>query len=145
MGTEFLELLAHVFVDVLEGVKEGRADGGGAGTILDSGAQVQFVGVHQAAIGMIDDHELLGAEEIVGDDEGAEGIVGHDAAGVADDVGIAGFQTEGEDREARVHAGEDGEFALGTRSEAAQLVSARVEFVRGEDFVDDSHGLESLT
>jgi len=31
MGTEFLELVADVFVDILEGEEEGGGNGGGAG------------------------------------------------------------------------------------------------------------------
>jgi len=140
VGAKLLQLVAHVFFDVLEGVEEGWGDGGGSGAILDAGAQIVFVGVHQAAIGVIDDHEFLGAEEMVRDDQGAEGVFGDDAAGVADDVGVAGFQAERADGEARVHTGEDGEFACGTRRECAEFVRARIDFVGLQDFVDYGHG-----
>ncbi len=42
-----------------------------------------------AAIGVMDDEKLLGAEKFVADDEGADGVVTGAAAGVADDVGVA--------------------------------------------------------
>ena len=144
VSVEFLELVADVFVDVLEGVEEGGSDGGGAGAILDAGAEVLFGGVHEAAVSVVDDHELLGAEEMVRDQKRAEGIVGDDAASVADDVGVAGFEAESADGEARVHAGEDGELALGTRSETAQFVGAGVLFVGDEDVVNDGHSGEQF-
>ena len=140
MGSEFLELVANIFVDVLESVEEGRGNGGSAGAILDTRAKVLLSGLHEAAIGVIDDHELLGSEEVVRDQEGAERIVGNDATGVADDVRVAGLEAECADREARIHASEDCELALGTRGEAAELVGAGVLLVGDEDFVDDGHG-----
>lgn len=65
MSAEFLQLMANVFFDVLKGVKEGGRDGGSAGVILDSGAEILLAGVHQAAIRVIDDHDFLGTEEEV--------------------------------------------------------------------------------
>jgi hypothetical protein len=145
MGAELLQLVANVFFDVLEGVKEGGRDGGGAGAILDSGAEILFAGVHQAAIGVVDDHDFLSAEKKVGDNQGAKRIFGDDAAGIADDVGVTGFETKGANGEASVHAGEYGEFALWARCEVAKLVGARIEFVGNENFVDDGHAGDSLT
>jgi len=57
--------VADIFIDVLEGVEEGGRNSGHSGAILDSGTQVLFAGVHQAAIGVIDDHDFLSAEQIV--------------------------------------------------------------------------------
>ena len=145
MSAEFLELVADIFVDVLESVEKSGGDGGGAGAILDAGAQVLLTGVHEAAVGVIDDHEFLGAEEMVGDEKGTERIVSDDASSIADDVRIAGFETEGTNGEARIHASKDGELALGTGSEAAEFVSARIEFVGNEDFVNNGHGGEQFS
>src|SRR6266478_2979661 len=61
MGAELLQLVADIFFDVLERVKEGGGDSLGPGAVLDSGAQILFGGVHQAAIGVVDDHEFVGA------------------------------------------------------------------------------------
>ena len=140
MGAEFLELVADIFVDVLEGEEEGGGDGGGACAILNASAEVLLAGEHEATVGVVDDHELFGAKEVMGDEEGAEGIVGDDAAGIANDVGVAGFEAEGADGEARVHTSEDGEFALGARGEAPKFVGAGIDFVGNKDFVDDRHG-----
>ena len=104
MRVKFLQLLANVFFDVLERVEERGRDRCGAHAILNSGAQVLFADVHQAAIGVIDDHEFLGAEQVVRNDEGTHGVFGHDATGVADDVRVSGFQTKCADGKARVHA-----------------------------------------
>jgi len=129
MRAEFLELVADVFIDVFEGVEEGRGDCRRASTVLDAGTQFFLGGMHQAAIGVIDDHELLGIEKIVGDEEGAEGIVCDDATGVSDDVGVAGLQAEGADGEARVHAGKDGQVPFRARGEFAEFVRAGVDLV----------------
>jgi len=144
MGAEFLQLVADIFFDVLEGVEEGRSKSGGSCAILDSGAQVLFGGEHQSAIGVIDDHDFLGAQEIVRYDQGAQGVFRHDTAGVADDVRVSRFQTQGTNRKAGIHTGQDGELALGARGKLAQFMGARVNFVGSEDFIDDAHGHDSL-
>src|SRR5712692_1932307 len=145
MGAELLQLVADIFFDVLEGVEEGGSNSGGSGAILDSGAQVLFGGEHQSAIGVIDDHDFLGAQEVVRYDQGAQGVFRHDAAGIADDVRVSRFQAQGANRKPGIHTGQDGELALGTRGQFAQFVGARVNFVGGEDFIDGAHGQRSLT
>ena len=140
MGVEFLQLVADIFFDVLEGVEVGRGDGGGSAAIVDAGTQILFVGVHQAAIGVIDDHDFLGAQQVVGDDQGAQRVLGNDASGVANDVGVSGFQAQGADREPGVHAGKYGQLALRAWGESAQFVGARINFVCSENLVDDAHG-----
>jgi len=92
MGAELLQLVADIFIDVLEGVEEGGSNSGGSGAILDSGAQILFAGEHQSAIGVIDDHDFLGAEQIMRYDQGAQGVFRHDTAGVAYDVRVSRFQ-----------------------------------------------------
>ena len=44
-------------------------------------------GLH-AAVGVVDHEPLLGAEQLVGDDEGADGVIARAAAGVADDMRV---------------------------------------------------------
>src|SRR5882762_4591484 len=144
MGAELLQLVADIFFDVLEGVEEGGSNSGRSRAILDSGAQILFGGVHQSAIGVIDDHDFLGAKEIVRYDQGAQGIFRHNTAGVADDVSVSRFQTQGANRKPRIHTGQDGELALGTGGQFAQFMGARVNLVGGEDLVDYAHGQNSL-
>src|SRR5258708_2645296 len=144
MGAELLQLVADIFFDVLEGVEEGGSNGGGSGAILDSGAQVLLGGEHQSAIGVIDDHDFLGAQEVVRYDQGAQGVFRHDAAGIADDVRISRFQAQGANGKPGIHTGQDGELALGARGQFAQFMGARVNFVGSEDLVNDAHGQNSL-
>ncbi len=72
-----------------------------------------FVGEElHAAVGVVDDEEFFGAEELVADDQRADGVVAGAAAGVANDVSVA-FGEAGVfgGVKAGVHAGEDGEAA----------------------------------
>src|SRR5260370_25035995 len=138
MATEFLQLVAHVFFDVLEGVEEGRGDGFSSGTILDSRPQILFGGLHQSAIGVINDHELLRAEQMMRHDQGPQGVVRYDSTGVSDDVGVSLFQSESASRKAGIHASQDRQLAFWTRRQSAQFMNARVNFLGGQNFVYDA-------
>ena len=89
MGAKLLQLFAHIVFDVLEGVEEGGRNNSSSGAILDSRAQILFAGVHQTAIRMIDDHNFLGAQQIVRYDQGAQRVVGDDTSGIAEDMCIS--------------------------------------------------------
>jgi hypothetical protein len=65
MRPQFLQLFPHILLNILKGKKECGSDGCCARAILDSRAKVVLAGVHQSAIGVIDDHEFLGFEEVV--------------------------------------------------------------------------------
>ena len=87
-----------------------------------------------AAVGVMDDEPLAGAEELVGDHQRADRVVARPAAGVADDVRVALAQPGVLRRvEPRVHAGEDGELArrwqcqvcLGAERRCVLLVGAQ--------------------
>src|ERR1039458_5290957 len=56
----------------------------------------QFVFAHlqQAAVGVVDDDELLRVEQVMRDNQRPQGIFGGDAAGVADHVRVSGMQTQ---------------------------------------------------
>ena len=140
MCAELLQLVADIFFDVLEGVEEGRSNRGGSSAILNSGPQILFAGIHQSAIGVIDDHDLFGAQQIVRYDQRAQGVLRNDAARIADDVRVPRFQTQGANRKPRIHTGQDCELALRTWGQFSQFMGARVYFVCCEDFVDDAHG-----
>ena len=51
--SQFLQLMPHVFFDVLESVEKRGRHGGGAGAILDARAQLLLGGVHQPDSGEI--------------------------------------------------------------------------------------------
>ena len=93
MAPKLLQLVADIFLDVLERVEEGWGDGCSARAILDSSAQILLVRMHQTAIGMIDDHDFLGAKEIVRYNQRAQCVVRYDTAGISYDVRIPGLQT----------------------------------------------------
>ena len=42
-----------------------------------------------AAVGVVNDEELIGAEQLVGDDQGAERVIAGASSGIANHVGIA--------------------------------------------------------
>ena len=89
-----------------------------------------------AAVGVMNHEEFAGAEKLVADDQGTDGIVTGAAAGIADHVGVA-FGEAGEFRgiEARVHAGQDGEAARRWESQLALLAKLIGIFAVGfEDF-----------
>src|SRR5712664_467989 len=103
MRMKFLQLVADIFFDVLEGIEKSRCNRGCSGTILDSGTQILFGGLHQSAIGVIDDHELFRAEQMMRHDQGTQGVVRYDAAGVSDDVGVSLLQSQSASRKPGIH------------------------------------------
>ena len=144
MGAKFLQLVANIFIDVLERVKKRWHDSRSARAILNSVAQILFRSVHQPAIGVVDDHELPGVQQIMRYNQGTQAVFSDNAAGISNDMGIAVFQAESESREPRIHTSQHGEVTFGARREPAQFVRTGIEFVCCEDFVDYAHGLDSL-
>ena len=139
MGAEFLHLLANAALHVREGVEVVRRKHGGPADALQLVAKFVVSESEHATVGVVDEDELLGAELVMGDDERAQRVFGDDAAGIADDMGVADIQAEGADGEPRIHAGEDGELAFGTRREVFELVRAGVGLIGDEDIVGDGH------
>ena len=92
------------------------------------------------AVGVVDQDDLLGAEQALGDGQRADLVVGDDAARVADDVRVAFVQAEDAvDVEPGVHAGDDGDvLGRGQRERAGE--GLRVAGVVGEQIVGDGHG-----
>lgn len=86
-------MAAAIFFYVSEGAEGCGSNNVGAGPILDSGAQIMFGGMHQSAIRMIDDHNFLGAQQVVRYDKGAYSVFSDDAAGIAKNVCFPGFQS----------------------------------------------------
>ena len=99
---------------------------------IEFGHRAVLEGQHPAA-GVLDDDDLLGAEETLADDQRADRVVGREAAGVADDVGLARPEAEDVlDGQPRVHAGEDGELAGRRELEVRPVERRRVASVLGE-------------
>jgi len=73
---------------------------------------------------VIDDHELFRAEQMMRHDQGTQGVVRYDAAGVSDDVGVSLLQSQSASRKPGIHTSQDRELAFGTRGQSAQFVGA---------------------
>ena len=86
----------------------------------DAGLRLDFVlhgflaQAEGAAAGVVDQHHRPGAEEALGQHQRADDVVGDDAAGVAEDMGVTRLEPEQPDGvDAGVHAGHDGDAELG--------------------------------
>jgi len=102
-------LAAYVLLGVLEGVEVRWGYDRNAGLLFELVEELVVGKGEHAAIGVVDDDEFLSSEQVMRNDQGAQRVFGGDTAGVANDVGIAGFEAEKLfDGDARVHAGEDG-------------------------------------
>ena len=110
--------LAHAVGQVGEGSRRpGRPC---AGLSLQGGAQFVVGEGEHAAAGVVDEEDLLGAQQVLADRQGADRVLGDQAAGVADDVRLARGEPQGrEDVYARVHAGHDGDLLLPLGRQAA--------------------------
>ena len=92
----------------------------------------QFVLLHfqQAAVGVVDDDELLRVEQMMRNDQRAQGIFGGDASGITDHVRVSGMQAQAVlEQDAGIHAGENRDVAAGADREISQGE------VAGESFV----------
>src|SRR5579859_990137 len=74
-----------------------------------------------------------------------QAVVGHNAAGIADNVRVSGLQSQGANRKPGIHAGEDGKLARRARSQCAQFVGAGVDFIGFQDFINHAHVCHSVT
>src|SRR4051794_3530679 len=121
-GLDPLDRLPHVLLEVVERLRGPvRLD---AGVLLDLALEVVVAEGEHPAVGVVDEDDLLGAEQPLRDREGADLVVGHDPAGVADHVRVAQLQTEDRIRvHARVHACHDGDLP-GRRQRKVALVEA---------------------
>ncbi len=100
-----------------------------------------------AAIAVMDDEPLIGAEQLVRDDQRADGVVAGAPAGVADHMRVAFRKPSIFGRiEPRVHAGQDREFTARRQGQLALFAEIRgVAGVGGGDFRDDpAHDRRSL-
>lgn len=139
VGLEFLYLLSDIGFDVLEGVKAHGRAGRESGFAFDLRVHFFFGSLHHAAIGVVDHHHFIGSQHVVRDEKRAQGVVGDDAAGVADHVRVLLNQAQCGQGDARVHTGEDREMLAGARRDAVGFVGECSAGVCGEDVVDGGH------
>jgi hypothetical protein len=77
-----------------------------------------------AAVGVVDEDDLLGAQEVLGDRERADLVVRHDAACVSDHMSVALLKADqAGGNQARIHAGDDSNLLRG-RKRQIPLVEA---------------------
>jgi hypothetical protein len=134
------DLLADVGLEIREGVEMRGRNGCAAGFFLEGMQQVMIFEGQHAAIGVVDNDEFLGAEQMMGNDERAQSVFAGDATGVADDVGFADFEPEDLlDGEARVHAGQHRELTVGAQGGGAWIEGRSVFLIRAQNFVGNAH------
>src|SRR4249919_2173095 len=81
-----LHLLADVRLKVVESIEMSGFTGHNTHLFGQLRAQFVFLNLEQAAVGMVDDDELLRVEQVMRDDQRAQRVFGGDAAGVTDHV-----------------------------------------------------------
>ena len=113
--------------------------------VLDRALELVVGEGEHPAVGVVDEDDLLGPEQALGDRQRADLVVGDHAAGVADDVGVALLQAEqGVGIQARVHAGEHGDLP-GRRDRQIALVEARgVGLGVAQQLIGGAHGVVLL-
>lgn len=94
MRSHRMHLLPNVGLQICKGVKPGWNRSSHSGAALQSFAQLVLLKRCHAAIGVVDDDEFLRTRQMVRDDQRSQDIVGHDAARISDDVGIAELEPE---------------------------------------------------
>ena len=139
-GLDAGDRLAHAVGQVGEGPRRpGRPR---AGLSLQGGAQLLVGEGEHAAAGVVDEEDLLGAQQVLADRQGADRVLGDQAAGVADDVRLARGEPQGrEDVHARVHAGHDRDLLrpLGRQAAPGENLGG-VGGVAGDKSLGDGHG-----
>src|SRR3954447_12471304 len=97
----------------------------------------RLVRSEKAAARMADDDDLVGTKERLTDDQRADDVVGCDAAGISDDVRIAGSEAERLlDVQPRVHARDDRDPAQRRGGQRGPIERLRVALVLGQDPVE---------
>jgi len=132
MGLHFAHLLAHILFQIIERVEVSRFTGNCTHLVRKLRTQLVFIYLQQAAVRVIDDDELLRVEQVMRDDQGADGVVGGDASGVTDHVRVSGTEPEAVlEQDAGVHTGEHRGVAAWAHLQIAQVETAREDFVGG--------------
>jgi hypothetical protein len=89
---------------------------------------------------VVDEHDLLGAEQPLADGQRAQLVLRDDPAGVADDVRVTLGQTEQAVRvQPRVHARDHGDLLGGRHRQDALVEAGGVLLGVGQQLIGDSH------
>src|SRR4051812_36729007 len=131
--------LPDVVVDV--GERPRRPWRPAPGRLLDQVGEADVVGRLETALGVVHQDDLAGPEQVLGDGQRPDGVLGDHATGVADDVGVTDLEPQqAEQRHPGVHAGDHGHSPRrADRLAAGEL--PRPPLVRREHPVDLGHPL----
>jgi len=100
--------LANVCIEIREGLDGER--GCHTGLSLQLRAKPVVGDALHPAVGVMDQHDVRGAQSPLGDGKGAHHVVSDDAPSIPEDMRLSGLQTKRrEDIQARVHTGDDGQ------------------------------------
>ncbi len=132
------DLLTEVFFEIIEGMKVGGCTERGSHFLGELFLEFVLAHFEQAAIGVIDDDELLGIEEVMGNYQRAQRVFGGDTAGIADHVRVSGTQTKTAlEENSGVHTGQHGDAAARLNREVSEVEVFNKFLVGFEQFVGD--------
>src|SRR5215210_7253849 len=112
-----------------------------AGVLLDLAAEVVVLEGEHAAVGVVDEDDLLGAEQPLRDRQRADLVVGDDPAGVADHVRVALAEPQQPVWvQSRVHARDDGDLPRRRQRQIALVEALGVRLGVAQQLIGDAHG-----
>lgn len=137
-GLDAAQRLPDVLVDI--GERLGRPFGLESDLVLDLLLEAVVGERQHAAVGVVDEDDLPGAEQSLADGQRANLVVGHHTAGIADDVRLALRQAKGAIHvESGVHARDDRDV-LARRQRQGPAEPSGVGLVVREVLVGHGHG-----
>src|ERR1700677_1165500 len=136
MRANFRNLAPEIGLQVRKSMEMARSVSHRTGFLLEPGEQILVLEGQHPAVSVLDDEPFVSAKQVVRNQQRADHVIGHDAASVADNVGVASLETgEVFDRKPRVHAGNDRQMTGRRNTQAAELEVADIFFVCAKYFV----------
>lgn len=126
--------LANVFVRV--GKRFNRPTWLDAAFVLDLAFEAIFGNCLQTAICVMDEDDLLGVQQSLRNNERPHDVIGHNATGISNDVGVTMGKPEHlKDVHAAVHAGNDCKVSPGGKGQSGVLKIGDEPGVVGDEFI----------
>src|SRR5215210_1707913 len=137
-GQKESDVLLHTFLYVRKRQEIDRA-GIGTNVLLDLGVKIRIVEGEHAAVGMMDDGNLIGAEQALRDDERAEGVPGSTSR-VPNHMRISLLNSESMRRDdASVHASQDCQLPARRHRQVTPVKCPDIFCVRFEQLIAGRH------
>jgi hypothetical protein len=131
-------------IEVAEGLEGERRSQ--PGIRLDLGLDLIVSERLHAALAVMDEHDLGGIQQTLGDDQRPDHVIGHHPTRVADDVGVPGLEPEHRvDVQTRVHAGDDGHAHGRPRGQVVAGEFGGTAFGIRQESVDRVHAAPPVT